>query len=340
MFYVLRGRGGQVRLSPIRTFRGHSGDVLAMAFSASDFLLTASMDRCVRLWHADTQLCLRRFVHPDIVTAVAFHPADENYVISGACDGKARIWKPADHACVAEEHVGAVVTAAEFAADGSAAFVGTFDGHVKVLDVKGLVAGDDGSQPMASADLAAGRSASDDDLKPAPGLGVKRSVDIRATRGGRGKAGGVAGMAVDARRGEVVVSGSDGRVTVVRGGTGAEIVGKMKVGGKKGEAGGVRLGGSVSADGQFLVFDGVGGVVRVVELEEGRGRDGGRKKETVVGLEGVRVMETGGVSCAAFATRKAVEVAGLEKEKGGLLIAVGGDDGVIRIVGVPDGVGA
>lgn len=278
-------------------------------------------------------------MHPDIVTAVAFHPTDENYVISGACDGVARIWKPADHACVAEEHVGAVVTAAEFAADGSAAFVGTFDGHVKVLDVTGLVAGDDGSQPMASEDLVTGRSASDDDLKPAPGLGVRRSVDIRATRRGRGKAGGVAGMAVDAGRGEVVVSGSDGRVTVLRGGA-AEMVGRMKVGGKKGEAGGVRLGGSVSADGRFLVFDGVGGVVRVVELEEGRGRDGGRKRDTVVGVEGVRVMEKGGVSCAAFATRKAVEVAGLEKEKGGLLIAVGGDDGIVRIVGVADGAGS
>lgn len=322
VFYVLRGKGGAVRASPIRTLTGHVGDVLAMAFSRSDFLLTASMDRCVRLWHVDTALCLRRFVHPEIVTAVAFHPTDENFVMSGGCDGVVRVWKPADHACVAEEDVGAVVTAAEFGPQGDAAFVGTYEGVVHVLAVGKLVAGVGG----LGSDVQAEREGSDDEMKPAPGLGVSKRVDVRRRRRG-GKQGGVAGLAVDAGRGRMVVSGSEGRVTMLGGGVEAAVVERVRVAGKKGEAGGVRLGGSVSADGRYVVFDGVGGAVRVVQLAAEGERT--RRREAVVEVETVKVMEGAAVSCAAFATEGAVRVAGAGEC---FLMAVGGDDGSVRIV--------
>ena len=47
---------------PLRQFRGHKADVLDVAWSKShQFLLSASMDRCVRLWHISRDDCLRVF---------------------------------------------------------------------------------------------------------------------------------------------------------------------------------------------------------------------------------------------------------------------------------------
>ncbi|XP_073024769.1 uncharacterized protein [Primulina eburnea] len=77
---------------PVRTFRGHSSDVLDLAWSKSNYLLSSSMDRTVRLWRVDSDECLSVFHHSNYVTCVQFNPVDENYFISGSIDGKIRIW--------------------------------------------------------------------------------------------------------------------------------------------------------------------------------------------------------------------------------------------------------
>ncbi len=47
--------------TPHRTYVGHTADVLDLAWSKSQFLLTASMDKTVRLWHISMEDCLRVF---------------------------------------------------------------------------------------------------------------------------------------------------------------------------------------------------------------------------------------------------------------------------------------
>lgn len=47
--------------TPHRTYVGHGADVLDLAWSKSQFLLTASMDKTVRLWHISMEDCLRVF---------------------------------------------------------------------------------------------------------------------------------------------------------------------------------------------------------------------------------------------------------------------------------------
>ena len=47
--------------APHRTYQGHTADVLDLAWSKSQFLLTASMDKTVRLWHISMEDCLRVF---------------------------------------------------------------------------------------------------------------------------------------------------------------------------------------------------------------------------------------------------------------------------------------
>lgn len=49
------------KTEPHRTYRGHKQDVLDLAWSKSLFLLTASMDKTVRLWHVSMDDCLRVF---------------------------------------------------------------------------------------------------------------------------------------------------------------------------------------------------------------------------------------------------------------------------------------
>lgn len=44
-----------------RSYKGHQQDVLDVAWSKSFFLLTASMDKSVRLWHVSMDDCLRVF---------------------------------------------------------------------------------------------------------------------------------------------------------------------------------------------------------------------------------------------------------------------------------------
>ena len=44
--------GGLVDTSaPLQSFTDHTGDVIDLSWSASDFLLSASVDKTVRLWH-------------------------------------------------------------------------------------------------------------------------------------------------------------------------------------------------------------------------------------------------------------------------------------------------
>lgn len=77
---------------PYRVFEGHSGDVIDISWSRSNFLLSASTDKTVRLWHVTKNDCLQFFRHPDIVTCIEFHPLHDRYFVSGCFDRRIRIW--------------------------------------------------------------------------------------------------------------------------------------------------------------------------------------------------------------------------------------------------------
>ncbi|KAI9229624.1 MAG: WD40-repeat-containing domain protein, partial [Piptocephalis tieghemiana] len=79
-------------VEPMRKWEGHKGDVMDLAWSKNNFLLSASMDRSVRLWHVSRAACLYVFPHPDFVTSVSFHPKDDRCFLSGSIDGKMRLW--------------------------------------------------------------------------------------------------------------------------------------------------------------------------------------------------------------------------------------------------------
>lgn len=84
---------------PYRVFEGHTSDVVDIAWSRSNFILTASLDKTVCLWLVSRHEMMKCFRHPDIVTCVDFHPIHDHLFISGSFDCKLRLWEilPNDH---------------------------------------------------------------------------------------------------------------------------------------------------------------------------------------------------------------------------------------------------
>lgn len=69
---------------PIKVFKGHTSDILDISWApGSEFVLSASMDKSVRLWHVEHENCLREFPHVNFVTSIRFHPTDSGRFISG-----------------------------------------------------------------------------------------------------------------------------------------------------------------------------------------------------------------------------------------------------------------
>jgi len=75
---------------PIRVYGEHNADVIDLSWSKTTFLLSASLDKTVRLWHVSRKECLHLFQHSDFVTAVDFHPVEDRYFLSGGFDKKVR----------------------------------------------------------------------------------------------------------------------------------------------------------------------------------------------------------------------------------------------------------
>ncbi|EEC03180.1 WD-repeat protein, putative, partial [Ixodes scapularis] len=96
------------------------------------FILSSSMDKTVRLWHISSRECLCCFQHVDFVTAIAFHPRDDRYFLSGSLDGKLRLWNIPDKKVALWNELDGqtkLITAANFCQNGKFAVVGSYDGR-------------------------------------------------------------------------------------------------------------------------------------------------------------------------------------------------------------------
>ncbi|THG00075.1 hypothetical protein TEA_006757 [Camellia sinensis var. sinensis] len=98
-------------------------------FSLSErpLLLSASMDKTVRLWDMETRSCLKLFAHNDYVTCIQFNPTDDDYFISGSLDAKVRIWSIPDRKLVDYTDLHEMVTSACYTPDGQAVAAGAVE---------------------------------------------------------------------------------------------------------------------------------------------------------------------------------------------------------------------
>lgn len=127
-------------IEPVQVFRGHSAEILDCAWSVNNFLLSASMDKTVRLWHHSRPDALGIFQHLDYVTSVAFHPRDPRIFLSGSLDCKLRIWSIQDRNILHWNELppGNFITAVAFTRSGSVVIAGTSRGTALIFDTEGL----------------------------------------------------------------------------------------------------------------------------------------------------------------------------------------------------------
>ncbi|KQK00493.1 WD repeat-containing protein 44 [Brachypodium distachyon] len=119
---------------PVITFAGHSEDVLDLCWSKSQYLLSSSMDKTVRLWHMSSTYCLKTFSHSDYVTCIQFNPVDDRYFISGSLDEKVRIWNIPKREIVDWVDLHEMITAACYTPDGKGALIGSHKGSCYAYD--------------------------------------------------------------------------------------------------------------------------------------------------------------------------------------------------------------
>ncbi|XP_012696914.1 WD repeat-containing protein 44 isoform X2 [Clupea harengus] len=137
----MEDRNAPFRQVPFCKYKGHTADLLDLSWSKNYFLLSSSMDKTVRLWHISRRECLCCFQHIDFVTAIAFHPRDDRYFLSGSLDGKLRLWNIPDKKVALWNEVDGqtrLITAANFCQNGKYAVIGTYDGRCIFYDTERL----------------------------------------------------------------------------------------------------------------------------------------------------------------------------------------------------------
>ncbi|CAI8619108.1 unnamed protein product [Vicia faba] len=127
----------QIEESPLHELFGHSSDILDLAWSNSDILLSSSMDKTVRAWKIGCDQCLRVFPHKDFVTCIQFNPVDENYFISGSIDGKVRIWGICEERVIDWADIRDVISAISYQQDGKGFVVGSVTGTCRFYAASG-----------------------------------------------------------------------------------------------------------------------------------------------------------------------------------------------------------
>ncbi|EOA38913.1 hypothetical protein CARUB_v10011309mg [Capsella rubella] len=123
--------------TPFQELYGHTGDVLDLAWSDSNLLLSASKDNTVRLWRIGSDQCLHVFHHNNYVTCVQFNPVNKNNFISGSIDGKARIWGLSEERVVAWTDVHDSISAICYQPNGNGCVVGCITGTCRFYEISG-----------------------------------------------------------------------------------------------------------------------------------------------------------------------------------------------------------
>lgn len=115
---------------PIKVFSDHTDEITDLKWSKNNFIITASLDRTVRLWHVERNKCLAVFHPPDIVASVAFHPTDDRFFLTGSLDKQLSLWSIPDREVVYTRQMPDMVTAVSFCPDGLCCLAGCYNGKL------------------------------------------------------------------------------------------------------------------------------------------------------------------------------------------------------------------
>ncbi|XP_074291743.1 WD repeat-containing protein YMR102C-like [Silene latifolia] len=132
---VLPPKVFRVLEKPLHEFHGHTSEILDLSWSKSNYLLSSSVDKTVRLWRVGCNHCLKVFTHNNYVTCIEFNPVDENYFISGSIDGKVRIWEISHCKVVYWTEIKDIVTAICYRPDGQGGIIGSITGNCRFYSI-------------------------------------------------------------------------------------------------------------------------------------------------------------------------------------------------------------
>ncbi|KAG9129212.1 hypothetical protein Leryth_006500 [Lithospermum erythrorhizon] len=124
----------QIEESPLQEFYGHKSDVIDLAWSSSNLLLSSSKDSTVRHWQLGSDKCMGVFKHSNYVTCIQFNPVDENYFITGCIDDKVRIWGVQEKRVVNWIDVHDIITALCYQPDAKGFAVGSISGTCRFYE--------------------------------------------------------------------------------------------------------------------------------------------------------------------------------------------------------------
>lgn len=126
---------------PTKQLIGHTDTVTSLAWTKSGkFLISASMDKTVRVWDVGSGLEVKKCLHTDFVTTISSDPNDENYFLSGSIDRKLRLWNLVDSKVVAWTGLPDCITSVGFSNSSTAplAYAGLYSGKVASFNPRTL----------------------------------------------------------------------------------------------------------------------------------------------------------------------------------------------------------
>lgn len=123
---------------PLRRYGEHTADIVDLSWSRTGFLLTASLDKTVRLWHVSKKASLKTFAHASFVTSVSFHPTKDKYFVSGSFDRKVRVWDTPTGRVTEWAQAPDRISSVTFTPDEEYVVAGLFRGQVLFYTAEGL----------------------------------------------------------------------------------------------------------------------------------------------------------------------------------------------------------
>lgn len=128
-----------VTLKEVKTLKGHTDSVFALAFSHDGkFLATASGDRTAKLWAvAGGEEVTTYAGHSESVLAIGFSP-DDNTLVTGSKDRTAKFWDRTRPIDLTELTAPGVLYSIAFSPDRTTIAAGTSEGPVLLFDARSL----------------------------------------------------------------------------------------------------------------------------------------------------------------------------------------------------------
>jgi COMPASS component SWD3 len=123
-------------LHALQTLQGHARGINDVAWSpTAEYLATASDDKSLRVWDAETGDALVEFRgHTNFVFSCAFNP-QSNLLVSGSFDETVKIWDVRSGDCVSTLPAHSdPVTGVDFNRDGTCIVSGSHDGLIRIWD--------------------------------------------------------------------------------------------------------------------------------------------------------------------------------------------------------------